>query len=54
MAPESVDLVAKLSLGEPQASVSWYKNGTELLPGDKYTMSCQDEVSDPPSCLLYT
>ena len=43
--PEAVSLQCTVDLGNPKASVEWFKNDKPISSGRKYDVSCEDGVA---------
>ena len=42
-APAEGTMACKINLGEPSADVTWYKNGRDIRPSEKFITSCEKE-----------
>ena len=42
VSPEKASLACSINMGDPAATVQWYKNSQELKAGKHYEISCED------------
>ena len=49
-APASADLVCSIDLGDPVASVKWFRNDKPISGGKKYAMTVEDDSAVTLTC----